>query len=135
MEYEQLLSEAYKKVKVVETSSDRFNIPKVKGFVSGKCTIISNIKEIADYIRRPVENLTRYVEKSLGLTGKIEKDKWTIKGRINSNQINEKIEIYVREFVICNECKKPDTEIISEKGIKAKHCLACGAKSPVKSKF
>jgi len=34
-----------------------------------------------------------------------------------------------------DECKKPDTEIISEKGIKFKHCLACGAKYPIKSKI
>ena len=35
----------------------------------------------------------------------------------------------------CNECGKPDTEITSDKGIKFKSCLACGAKSPIKRKI
>ena len=40
--------------------------------------------------------------------------------------------MYVREFVICPVCGKPDTEMLSEKGIKLKNCLACGAKNPIK---
>jgi len=51
---------------------------------------------------------------------------------LNSAKVNDKIESYVKEFVLCTECKKPDTEIITEKGIKFKHCLACGAKSPIR---
>ena len=50
-------------------------------------------------------------------------------------KVNEKIQQYAKEFVICNECAKPDTEIISDKGVKFKHCLACGAKHPIKSKI
>ena len=42
------------------------------------------------------------------------------------------IDKYSKEFVVCPVCGKPDTEMISEKGIKYKHCLACGAKSPIK---
>jgi len=134
-EYNKLLNKAYKKVKVVAGASERFEIPKVKGQVEGKNTIITNINVIANYLRRPVEHLSKFLLKELAVSGKIEKDRLILKTRLNSAKVNEKIEQYSKEFVICEECKKPDTEIISEKGIKFKHCLACGAKHPIKSKI
>ncbi|MEK6818964.1 MAG: translation initiation factor IF-2 subunit beta, partial [Nanoarchaeota archaeon] len=52
--------------------------------------------------------------------------------KLNSEKVNEKLEKYTKEFVLCPVCGKPDTEILSEKNIKFKHCLACGARSPIK---
>lgn len=130
--YESMLDTAYKKIKVVQTSSDRFEVPKVKGQVSGKNTFITNINEIASYIRRPVDNLVKFLQKELAVAGVLEKDRLVLKTMLNSSKVNEKVELYVKEFVICIECKKPDTEIVTEKGVKFKHCLACGAKSPLR---
>ncbi len=130
--YEQLLKKAYQKVKVVSKNSERFEIPKVEGQVAGKNTIITNITAIALYLRRPIEQLTKFLQKELAVAGKLEKDRLILNSRLNSAKVNEKIESYAKEFVICPVCTKPDTEIISEKGIKFKHCLACGAKSPIK---
>lgn len=134
-DYEQLLEKAYKEVKTVTGSSERFEIPKVKGEVAGKNTIITNIHEIASYIRRPLENLSKFLLKELAVSGKIENTRLILNRRLSSALVNDKVQLYVKEFVLCHECKKPDTEIISEKGIKFKHCLACGAKYPIKSKI
>lgn len=131
--YETLLKEAYSKVKVVSSSGQRFEIPKVKGLVSGKNTIITNINEIASYIRRPVEHIFKFLQQQLATSGKIEGDRLILNTKLNSDKVNDKIQIYAKEFVLCSNCGKPDTEIITEKGIKYKKCLACGAKSPVKS--
>ena len=130
--YETMLDDAYNKIKIVTTSGDRFEIPNVQGKVQGKNTFIININEIASYIRRPVEHLAKFLQKELAVSGVLEKDRLVLKTMLNSAKVNEKIELYVKEFVTCTECKKPDTEIISEKGIKFKHCLACGAKSPIR---
>jgi len=130
--YEALLKRAYEKVKLVKTSSERFEIPKVEGFISGKNTIITNITTIASYLRRPIEQLAKFLQKELAVSGKIENNRLILNANINSSKVNEKIELFAKHFVICNECGKPDTEVVAEKGIKFKHCLACGAKSPVK---
>ena len=130
--YEKLLDKAYKEVKLVSKSSSRFEIPKVTGQVSGKNTIITNILEIASYLRRPIESLVKFLQKELAAVIKLEKDRIIINTKINSEKVNDKIQVYAKEFVICQGCGKPDTEIVSEKGIKSKHCLACGAKSPIK---
>jgi translation initiation factor 2 subunit 2 len=133
--YENLLKEAYSKVKVVTTGSERFEIPKVEGQVSGKNTIITNITQIAAYLRRPIEPLAKFLLKELATSGKMEGDRLILNTKLNSAKVNDKVQQYAKEFVICSECHKPDTEIISEKGIKFKHCLACGAKSPIRYHF
>jgi translation initiation factor 2 subunit 2 len=130
--YEKMLDEAYKKIKMVSSTGERFEIPKVQGKVQGRTTIITNIMQISSYIRRPADNLAKFLQKELAVQTVLEKDFLTIKTQLNSAKVNEKIAMYVKEFVLCTECKKPDTEIISEKGIKFKHCLACGAKSPIR---
>ena len=131
-EYEQLLKKAYEKVKVVEKDAGRFDVPKVSGQIIGKKTIITNIYQIASYLRREVSHLSKFLLKELAVFGVLDKNRLILKTKLNSDKVNEKIQKYVKEFVVCPVCSKPDTEIISEKGIKSKHCLACGAKSPLK---
>lgn len=130
--YDNLLEKAYKKVKVIEISGDRFEIPKLEGMITGKQTIISNFTAIVSYLRRPAEHLAKFLQKELATSGKIDNDRLIFNTKLNSEKVNEKIRAYSKEFIICPECKKPDTEIIAERGTKYKHCLACGAKSPVK---
>ena len=132
--YEVLLEEAYKKVKIVEKSADRFEVSKVTGQVAGKNTIITNILQISSYLRRPLEHLIKFLQKELAVPGKMDNDHLILITKLNSQKVNDKISLYAKEFVLCSECHKPDTEIIQERGIKFKHCLACGAKSPVKYK-
>jgi translation initiation factor 2 subunit 2 len=133
--YEQLLKKAYTDVKVVKSNSERFDIPKVTGQVQGKNTLITNILAISSYLRRPADHLAKFLQKELATSGKIENDRLILNTKLSSEKVNEKIVMYSKEFVICPECGKPDTEVIIEKGIKFKHCLACGAKSPIKRKI
>ncbi len=130
--YEKMLDNAYKKVKVVSGSSERFEIPKVKGQVSGKNTIITNFQEITNYLRRDQQHLAKFLQRELAAAGKIQNGRLILNTKLNSSKVNEKIKLYVSQFVLCPVCGKPDTELIMEKGIKSKHCLACGAKSPIK---
>jgi translation initiation factor 2 subunit 2 len=130
--YEQLLDKAYSKVKVIEGSSERFEIPKVQGNVTGNNTFITNFAQIADYLRRDQQHLAKFLQKELAVSGRVDGQRLILKTKLNSAKVNEKIEKYAHEFVICPVCSKPDTEIISEKGVRFKHCLACGAKSPIK---
>ena len=131
-DYEELLEKAYKSVNLVKTNGERFEIPKVIGQIAGKSTIITNISSISDYLRRPIEQLVKFLQKELAVAGKLENDRLILNSKVNSVKVNEKIALYSKEFVLCPVCKKPDTEIIIEKDVKFKHCLACGAKSPIK---
>lgn len=133
-DYEKLLDEAYEKVKSVESSGERFEIPKIEGRFEGKKTILTNFYQIASHIRRNPEHFQKFLLKSLATSGQRESDRLVLNNKIPSAKINPKIEEYIREFVLCKECQKPDTEIVKEGKINYLHCLACGAKHPIRVK-
>jgi translation initiation factor 2 subunit 2 len=133
--YEQLLDDAYEKVKPIEHNGERFEIPKIEGHLEGTKTILTNIPQIASYLRRDVNHFLKYLLRELATSGTMRNSIVILQRKINSQKINEKIESYVKEFVICNQCNKPDTEIIKDKEYTYLHCLACGAKHPVRGKL
>ena len=129
--YEELLNEAYETIKPVESKTDRFEIPKVEGHIEGNKTIITNFKQVCAYIRREPEHLLKFLLKELAAPGAMRGDRLILTRKISSSIINEKIKLYAENYVICKECKKPDTEIIKEDRFNFIHCLACGAKKSI----
>ncbi len=130
--YEKLLEQAYKKIKQTNTSSNRFEIPKIEGHFEGRKTILTNFYQIASHLRRKPEHFQKFMLKELAASGQKEGDRLVLNIKVPSPKINQKIEAYVNEFVLCRECKKPDTELIRKDRINFVHCLACGAKHSVR---
>jgi translation initiation factor 2 subunit 2 len=130
-EYEKLLNEAYEKIKPVEGNSDRFEIPQIEGHNEGTKTILTNLPQIASYLRRDINHLLKFLLKELATSGSLKGTTVFLQRKINSQKINEKITEYSKQYVICKECGKPDTEITKEKGVGIIHCLACGAKHSI----
>ena len=133
--YEQMLEEAYKKIKPVETKIERFEIPKIEGHIEGTKTILTNVQQIADYVRRNINHFLKYLLRELATSGKIEGNRVILQTKIPSMKINDKIKQYVEEFVICKECGKPDTQLIKQDKFMFVQCLACGAKHSVRAKI
>lgn len=133
--YQDLLNEAYSKVKQVNTSSDRFEIPKIEGHFEGKKTILTNFTQIASHFRRDIEHFQKFLLKELAAAGQKEGERLILNITVPSAKINQKIEEYAKEFVICKECGKPDTEIIKSDRLAFLKCLACGAKHPIRGKI
>ena len=136
--YEEMLEEAYKKIKQTTSSSSgngRFEIPKVEGHFEGKKTILTNFFQIASHLRRSPEQFQKFMLRELAAQGQKDGDRLLLNIKVPSTKINQKIEEYVHEFVLCKECKKPDTELLREDRVTFIHCLACGAKHPVRSKI
>lgn len=130
--YEKLLEEAYRKIKKTDASSNRFEIPKIEGHFEGRKTVLTNFSQIAAHLRRKPEHFQKFLLKELAASGQIESDRLVLNIKVPSAKINHKIEEYVNEFVLCRECKKPDTELIRKDRINFVHCLACGAKHSVR---
>lgn len=133
--YEQLLNEAYKKIKKAEGTGERFEIPKIEGHFEGRKTILTNFFQIASYIRRNPEHFQKFILRELATSGQKEGDRLVLNNKVPSEKINQKIEQYVKEFVLCKECNKPDTELSKQDRLSFIHCMACGAKHSVRSKI
>jgi len=128
--YEKLLDEAYEDVRPI-VKCERFEILKVEGHVQGGKTIISNFMQVVRCLRRDAEHLSKFLFGELATKGEIAGDRLILTKKVSSQRINEKIEKYVNNYVLCQKCKKPDTEIVEEDGKKIVRCLACGHKRVV----
>ena len=135
MDYEQLLDEAYGKVKKQEGNGERFEIPKVEGHFEGKKTILTNFFQIASFLRRNPEHFQKFMLRELAASGQREGDRLVLNMTVPSAKINQKVEQYVKEFVLCEQCGKPDTELVKEDRLSFIKCMACGAKHSVRSKI
>lgn len=133
--YEKLLDEAYQKVKPVVSSSERFEIPQVQGMIEGIRTVVTNFKQICDYLRRDCSHLMKFLQRELAAPAKLDGDRLILTKKVASSKINEKIKEYTDEFVICRECSKPDTELVKQGEFMFVQCLACGAKHSVRAKI
>lgn len=131
--YEQMLDRLYKILPKSKVSTTRFEIPKVEGSVQGNKTIITNLKQIAKKLSRDDDHLLKFLNRELATPGEIKTGGTIFVGKFGSNLLNEKIDKYVKEFVLCEQCKKPDTVLSKEKGITFKRCEACGARASVRS--
>jgi translation initiation factor 2 subunit 2 len=134
-DYEQLLNQAYKEVKQIDTSEGRFEVQKIQGHFQGKKTILTNFFQIASHIRRNPEHFQKFMLKELATAGQKNNDRLILNKKVLSSKINQKIEQYIKEFVLCKACGKPDTEIKKEDRLTFLHCLACGAKHSIRNKI
>ncbi|MBS3076074.1 translation initiation factor IF-2 subunit beta [Candidatus Pacearchaeota archaeon] len=133
--YEQLLNQAHEKIKPISHNGERFEIPKIEGHIEGTKIVLTNLPQIASYLRKPADHMLKFLLKELATPGTFKNSIVVLQRKISSQKINEKIEEYVKEFVTCKQCGKPDTEIIKDKGFTFMHCLACGAKHSVRAKI
>ena len=135
MEYDELLRKAKEQLPQVQVSRERFEIPKVKGHIEGSKTIIINFMVIVKIFRRDQEQLLKYLQRELATPAQIDGQRLILGRKLSSELINKKIEDFAKDFVICKECKKPDTQIIREDRILFLKCTACGARHPIKAKI
>lgn len=132
-QYEQLLEQIYASLPKREAKSERFEVPPADVLVTGNKTLIKNFDAICAYVRRKPPQVAKYLSKELAAPGVIEGQRLVLQGKFSARSVNERIQGYVKLFVLCKECGKPDTNLVQvERNVYALKCEACGAKSPVR---
>ena len=130
--YEEMLDRAYKKLPENIKKASRFEIPKLVSQVQGNKTIIKQFSKLSKGINREGTHLIKFLLRELATTGKVEGKHAVFVGKFSNDFLSRKFNKYIEEFVLCDQCKKPDTELIKERGLIFKKCEACGAKSSVR---
>lgn len=135
-QYEQLLERAYSQLPEKSAEESRFEVPKASGRIEGNKTIIENFSQICTILRRPQDHLSKFLLRELASPGNMDgQQRLVLVGKIGGERINQKVQAYASEFVICRECKKPDTELRKENRLMFVKCLACGASHSVRAKI
>ncbi len=131
-DYESLLKRARDNLPDNISEHQRFQIPEPDVIYEGKLTIIRNFQEICDTLSRKPEHLLGYLLKELGTGGNMEGRRVIFKGRIMESRIRNRVEEYANIYVICSECKRPDTSLARDGRTLILKCSACGAHRPVR---
>ncbi|KYK35686.1 MAG: translation initiation factor IF-2 subunit beta [Theionarchaea archaeon DG-70] len=126
--YENMLKEAAEKTSKDTTKTLRLEIPPPQVIIQGNRTFITNFTEITDSIRRNPKHLAKFLFRELAKPGDIDGTRLILQGKVIRSLVEKKIEDYVKEFVYCKECNRPDTRLEKEDRIIFMKCEACGAK-------
>jgi translation initiation factor 2 subunit 2 len=131
-EYESLLKKAKSEVPKTAESSERFEVPKADVFTARQ-TSIKNFSDICKTLRREPKHLAKFLFKELAVPGSMKNNELVLQGKIYKNVVDQRIEEYTKEFVLCKECGKPDTSMQRSDRITTIKCEACGARKPARN--
>jgi translation initiation factor 2 subunit 2 len=129
--YQALLERARAKLPPVQTGGERFQLPEPDVMTDGKNTVLRNFQEITGVLRREPEHLIGFLAKEFGCPGVLDLPRGVLKSRLTKEQIGQRIREYTAKYVICSECKRPDTHLQKEGRLLLLICEACGAQRPV----
>jgi len=133
LNYEMLLDKAYKELPDVLKEHSRFEKPTVDSIIQGKITVVKNLGDLAKAVDRDTNMVSKYLIKELGTSGTHDSQHLVMKGQFRQPQIQDRFDAFLDEFVLCSECKRPDTKILREDRINFLVCEACGARRSIGS--
>lgn len=123
-----------KKMPDTKGPKERFVMPVPKVYYEGKTTVLENFGAIADAFDREPEHLMKYMLQEMGTAGKIEGHRGVFQGKFAEQAIARQIDSYFEEYVVCSECRLPDTHLIKSDRVLMLKCDACGAHRPVRKR-
>ena len=130
-DYKALLDRARTRLPPVQIGTDRFQVPEPEVATDGKNTVIRNFQEIATVLRREPAHLIGHLARELGCPGVLDLPRGVLKSRVTKEAIQQRIREYTEKYVICSECKRPDTHLEKQGRFTLLICEACGAQRPV----
>ncbi len=129
MDYDELLKAAYEKLPKRSEEKERLVIPEPQIQPDGLRTIIVNFGEIAAAMGRDEKHFFKFLVKELATSGEFKGKSLVVIGKFNKFVVQNKIDLYMKKFVTCPECNRPDTKIEKSDRFTFLKCDACGARS------
>lgn len=135
MDYESLLNRLEEKLpRRTAEEKGRFKVPAPRTKVQGNRTFILNFKDVTTTCNRTPQHLLKYLSRELATSANLDSQGQAIfTGKFGWMLVGKKVEAYIKEFVMCPECGKPDTKLIKIDRQPIMKCEACGAKHPVRT--
>lgn len=125
--YASLLKRASELTSVERVEEDRFKIPKVDVFNEGNTTVFRNFDKVVQALNRESNHLVKFFLGNIGTAGELTGGRLTFQGKIPAKTIQEKLNDYVENYVLCSECNRPDTHLVKKGRTILIRCDACGA--------
>eukprot|EP00571_Detonula_confervacea_P017817 CAMPEP_0172298500 /NCGR_PEP_ID=MMETSP1058-20130122/1129_1 /TAXON_ID=83371 /ORGANISM="Detonula confervacea, Strain CCMP 353" /LENGTH=372 /DNA_ID=CAMNT_0013007775 /DNA_START=351 /DNA_END=1469 /DNA_ORIENTATION=- len=106
---------------------------KQEGRGNGSKTVIANISAVAQSLHRDPGEVNKFFGCELGAqtTYNAETDRAQVNGHHTDSVLQQLMHKYIEGFVICPNCRLPETEYKIKSGVVFHKCAACGAKDMV----
>jgi translation initiation factor 2 subunit 2 len=135
IDYKSLLKRVWEDESIrKKETEERFIVPKADVFYEGRTTIIRNFDKIVSVLNRKADHLLKFLLRELGTAGELDGNRAVFQGKILAQQVQDRIDEYVDTYVICQECRRPDTHLIKKDRMLFIRCDACGAVGSIGTK-
>jgi translation initiation factor 2 subunit 2 len=126
-----LLKKAYVDIEGVQkpskTSKLLLTTPDV--VFQNKKTFVKNYGELCERLGKPQLEIKQFFETELNAVMSIDSnDMLIINGKYNQVGIKNVVTSYIKQYMMCSECKSTDTEMIKENRIMFLKCKKCYSK-------
>ncbi|KAG8627440.1 hypothetical protein KVT40_004923 [Elsinoe batatas] len=106
---------------------------KVEGKGNGIKTVVVNLSNVAQQLARPPSYVIKYFGFELGAQTNIDPkdDRWIINGAHDASKLQDYLDGFISKFVLCKDCKNPETVVNIKDGHIILDCKACGQRTDV----
>lgn len=122
---------------LVEDPSYRYKMPrilaKVEGRGNGIKTVLVNVIDLGTALNREAPEITKFFGCEIGsqTTYSAETERAIVNGAHTAQDLQTHLCRYIENFVLCENCRLPETHYKIKAGAISQKCLACGHKSAV----
>ena len=106
---------------------------KIEGKGNGIKTVVANLSSVAQSLARPPSYVIKYFGFELGAQTNTNPtdDRWIINGAHEATKLQDHLDGFISKFVLCKNCKNPETDVNVKDGRIFLDCKACGQRSEV----
>jgi translation initiation factor 2 subunit 2 len=131
MDYKDMLERALDSVEQNIDHEHRFAVPDPQTNKDGSFTVFQNLSEVASRCDRDEKELLTFLQNELATNATTTSGgESRFKGEFSSSDFKQAVELYVEDFVLCQQCQSPDTRYENQSGVEVIRCTACGATNP-----
>lgn len=131
--YKEMLDAAYEKIPKIMQIASRYHIPEIESLIQGNKTVLKKFAQLCKALRREQEHVLKFFNRELASKSEIKGSEAIFVGKFRNEFLNQKLQAYVKEFLLCDQCGKPDTKLKKKDNITYKTCEACGQKNVVRT--
>ena len=113
MSYDDLYKRARKQLPEKVFEQSRFETPKIKSNIEGNKTFITNIRSVLSRMGRDEGHFLKFMAGELATSVVMEGTRAAFAGKHARSTLQSLLERYIKEYVLCQECGKPDTRLDS----------------------
>jgi translation initiation factor 5 len=93
----------------------RYKMPRIQTKIesggNGIKTVIPNIEQVAQVLNRDVQLPMKFMGQHIGSSAKLKDSKWMLMGKVEREEVQKLIFSFIEKFVLCKECRNPETII------------------------